>query len=83
MNEQLTPQSLMASADSDEQFWGHVWALVNAAGQESQPDCTGQSATERKRYRAAQRKHARWLAARCAVRIHEPRAKEIIDAMMG
>lgn len=80
-SEKLTPEALMASADSDEQFWGHVWALVNAAGQESQPECTGNGVTARKKAKAAQRKHARWLASRCAVRIHEPRAKEIIEAV--
>jgi hypothetical protein len=79
----LTPQALIDSRDSDEQFWGHLAALLDLAGQEAQPDCTGQSATARRKARATARKHARWLAYRCGVRLDDPRGRQLMDKFLG
>jgi type VI protein secretion system component VasK len=78
-----TPQALIDSADNVEQFFGHLAALLDAAGQEAQPNCTGQSATARRNAKATQRKHVRWLASRCGVRVDDPRGKELINKILG
>jgi type VI protein secretion system component VasK len=78
-----TPQAMIDSPDNVEQFFGHLAALLDAAGQEAQPNCTGQSATARRNAKATQRKHVRWLASRCGVRVDDPRGKELINKILG
>lgn len=66
-----TPDSLMASNDSDEMFYGHVWALTNAIAQAAVLDTVPNSQTKREKLRSTARKHVRWLAARAVVGVSD------------